>query len=81
MELKRKITMAKNILASAAILEIVRHHEVKSGDTLSSIAKRYYGKITEWPRIYKANKYQIKNPNRIFPGQILHLPGKGIKWD
>jgi nucleoid-associated protein YgaU len=51
-----------------------RVYEVKSGDSLSKIAKQYYGNANEWRRIYDANRDQIKNPDLIHPGQRLVIP-------
>lgn len=48
-------------------------YEVKSGDSLSKIAKNYPG--LTWQKIYEANKDQIKDPNLIQPGQKLKIPG------
>lgn len=47
---------------------------VVSGDSLSKIAKHYYGDATKWPRIHDANRDQIKNPDLIHPGQRLKIP-------
>lgn len=47
-------------------------YEVKSGDSLSKIAKNYPG--VSWQDIYNANKDQIKDPNLIHPGQKLKIP-------
>jgi nucleoid-associated protein YgaU len=47
-------------------------YEVKSGDSLSKIAKNYPG--VSWQDIYNANKDQIKDPNMIHPGQQLKIP-------
>ncbi|WP_336514032.1 LysM peptidoglycan-binding domain-containing protein [Pollutibacter soli] len=47
-------------------------YEVKSGDNLSKIAKQYSG-IT-WKDIFEANKDKIKDPDKIFPGQVLTIP-------
>lgn len=47
---------------------------VVSGDSLSKIAKRYYGDATKWPRIHDANRDQIKDPDLIHPGQRLKIP-------
>lgn len=47
-------------------------YEVKSGDSLSKIAKNYTGMT--WQKIYEANKDQIKDPNLIHPGQKLVIP-------
>lgn len=49
-------------------------HTVVPGDTLSGIARKYYGKAARWPEIFEANKGQIKNPNLIYPGQVLTIP-------
>ncbi len=48
-------------------------YEVKSGDSLSKIAKHYPG--VTWKEIFEANKDQIKDPNLIYPGQKLKIPG------
>ena len=47
---------------------------VVSGDSLSKIAKRFYGDATKWPRIHEANRDLIKNPDLIHPGQRLKIP-------
>ena len=52
----------------------VKIHEVKSGDSLSKIAKQEYGDANKWPQIFDANKDILKDPNKIFPGQKLKIP-------
>jgi nucleoid-associated protein YgaU len=47
---------------------------VVEGDSLSKIAKRHYGSARKWNRIYEANRDQIKNPDLIYPGQLLRIP-------
>jgi nucleoid-associated protein YgaU len=49
-------------------------YTVKQGDSLSKIAKRFYGKANLWNKIYEANKDQIKNPDLIQVGQKLVIP-------
>ena len=49
-------------------------YTVVSGDTLSKIAKREYGDADKWHAIYEANRDKIKNPDLIYPGQVLTLP-------
>lgn len=49
-------------------------HEVVSGDTLSGIAKKYYGKSNLYMKIFDANKDQLKDPNVIKVGQKLRIP-------
>jgi len=51
-------------------------YEVKSGDSLSKIAKAEYGDASEWNRIFEANKDILKDPNKIYPGQKLKIPPK-----
>ena len=47
---------------------------VKPGDTLSSLARRAYGRASAYVKIYKANPDLVKNPNRIYVGQKLRVP-------
>jgi nucleoid-associated protein YgaU len=49
-------------------------YEVKSGDSLSKIAKQEYGDAGKWPQIFEANKDILKDPNKIYPGQKLKIP-------
>lgn len=49
-------------------------YTVRAGDTLSHIAQRYYGKASDWRRIYDANRATIENPDLIHPGQQLTIP-------
>jgi nucleoid-associated protein YgaU len=51
-------------------------YEVKSGDSLSKIAKAEYGNANEWNRIYEANRDILKDPDKIYPGQKLKIPAK-----
>jgi nucleoid-associated protein YgaU len=51
-----------------------RTHTVVKGDTLSKLAKQYYGNAGQWKRIYEANKDVIQNPDLIYPGQTFKIP-------
>jgi nucleoid-associated protein YgaU len=49
-------------------------HTVVSGDSLSKIAKKYYGNAMQYPIIFEANKPMLKSPDLIYPGQVLRVP-------
>ncbi|HET6797606.1 MAG TPA: LysM peptidoglycan-binding domain-containing protein [Gemmatimonadales bacterium] len=49
-------------------------YTVVKGDSLSKIAKRFYGDAKQWQKIYEANRDQIKNPDLIYPGQTFRIP-------
>ena len=48
-------------------------YTVKQGDTLWKISKRYLQHPWQWSRLWGANRGQIRNPNKIYPGQVLVL--------
>ncbi|WP_250031205.1 LysM peptidoglycan-binding domain-containing protein [Paractinoplanes maris] len=54
--------------------DIPRLHTVKSGDTLTSIARATLGDGDRWPEIFTLNQAILTNPDRIIPGQVLILP-------
>ena len=49
-------------------------YTVEKGDSLSRIAKQFYGKANAWPTIFEANRDQLDDPDRIQPGQVLRIP-------
>jgi nucleoid-associated protein YgaU len=49
-------------------------YEVKSGDSLSKIAKSHYGDAMKYPVIFEANKPMLSDPDKIYPGQVLRIP-------
>lgn len=51
-----------------------RTYRVVKGDCLWKIAIRFYGKGTLWPRIFDANRNQIKDPHWIYPNQVFVIP-------
>jgi nucleoid-associated protein YgaU len=51
-----------------------RTYTVVKGDSLSKIAKRLYGDANRWNQIFEANKDKIKDPDLIYPGQVLKIP-------
>jgi nucleoid-associated protein YgaU len=53
-----------------------RFHTVARGDTLSVIAKQYYGNANKYPAIFEANKPMLSHPDKIYPGQVLRIPAE-----
>ena len=51
-----------------------QNYTVKRGDCLWNIAKRFYGNGAKYTTIYNANRSKIRNPNLIYPGQVLWIP-------
>lgn len=54
--------------------ETTEFYTVKKGDSLSKIAKTYYSDALKYPVIFEANREVIKNPDLIYPGQVLRIP-------
>ncbi|MDR0224951.1 MAG: peptidoglycan-binding protein LysM [Burkholderiaceae bacterium] len=51
-----------------------QYHDVVRGDTLSAIAKKFYGDANKYPVIFEANKPMLTHPDKIYPGQKLRIP-------
>ncbi len=51
-----------------------RTYTVRPGDTLSSIAQRFYGNSADWSWLYHVNSSVISNPNNIYAGEVLKIP-------
>ncbi len=63
--------------AAAAAAEgstTARKYTVQPGDTLSKIAKEFYGNANEYNRIFEANRDKLENPDKIRAGQELVIP-------
>jgi NitT/TauT family transport system substrate-binding protein len=52
-----------------------QEYTIQAGDTLSRLAHRHYGDALKWNWIYDANKQSVKNPNYIYIGQKIMIPG------
>jgi len=61
-------------LQAPPVQEKVEYYIIKKGDTLSAIAKQFYGKANDYPKIFEANREVIKDANLIFPGQKIRIP-------
>lgn len=51
-----------------------KFYTVARGDSLSKIAKEYYGNPMKYPVIFEANKPMLSDPDKIYPGQVLRIP-------
>lgn len=49
-------------------------YTVQKNDTLQKISKKFYNAYSKWPKIYKANKDKLKNPDKLKPGIVLRIP-------
>ncbi len=54
----------------------VEYYTIVSGDSLSKIAKNYYGNAMDYPKLFEANREVIKDPDLIYPGQKIRVPPK-----
>jgi LysM repeat protein len=74
-DLMAEITYAAEAAAAVAPQGLqARSYTVKAGDTLSKIAKAHYGDANDFTKIFEANRDKLKDPNKIFPGQVLVIP-------
>lgn len=83
---KEKITLCCGNVASVTSVDNqmtvtnpepeAQYHDVVSGDTLSGIAKKYYGDANKYPQIFEANKPMLSSPDKIYPGQKLRIPAQ-----
>jgi nucleoid-associated protein YgaU len=60
-------------IACADVVALPSSYTVAAGDTLSDIARRFYGDGDRWPAIFEANRTLISNPNQISSGQVLSI--------
>ena len=84
---KEKILLAAGNVAGVAEVENkmsvaraepeAQFHTVVRGDTLSAIAKKFYGDANKYPVIFEANKPMLSHPDKIYPGQMLRIPPQG----
>ncbi len=83
-DIKEKVVLLAGNVRSIAVveecIEVVepspeaQFYTVQKGDSLSKIAKQFYGDAMKYPVIFEANKPMLKDPNLIYPGQVLRIP-------
>lgn len=78
-EEREKVVLAVGNVEGVATVEAevddAVFHTVEKGDTLSAIAKRTLGSANRYPEIFEANKPMLTHPDKIYPGQVLRIPG------
>ena len=68
------VQSVENMLVVAEPADESKYHDVVRGDTLSAIAKTYYGNANKYPAIFEANQPMLGHPDKIYPGQKLRIP-------
>ena len=54
----------------------IEYYVIESGDSLSKIAKQFYGNAMDYPKLFEANREVIKDADLIYPGQKIRIPPK-----
>jgi LysM repeat protein len=54
-------------------VEESKYYTVRSGDTLSKVAKEFYGNANAYMQIFEANTPMLSHPDKIYPGQTLRI--------
>jgi hypothetical protein len=67
-------TAAGSTAGAAGATGGAQTYTVQAGDTLSEIAKRFYGHANDYMAIFNANRDQLNDPDKIKPGQVLKIP-------
>ena len=68
------VTSVENLMSVSNPEPEAQYHDVVRGDTLSAIAKKFYGDANKYPKIFEANKPMLSDPDKIYPGQKLRIP-------
>ena len=69
------VSQVDDAMTVAAAAEPSRYYTVVRGDTLSAISKAQYGNANAYMKIFEANKPMLSHPDKIYPGQVLRIPG------
>ena len=72
----RGVENVEDNMTVTAVEADAQFHTVVSGDTLSKIAKQFYGNANAYMRIFEANKPMLSHPDKIYPGQMLRIPAQ-----
>ncbi len=64
--------VSATVTSTETIIE--QSYTIQKGDTLSKIAKEKLGNANAWKKIFDANTDVLKDPDKIFPGQVIKIP-------
>ncbi len=68
------VAQVNDMMTVAQPADESQYHTVVRGDTLSAIAKKFYGNANAYMKIFEANKPMLGHPDKIYPGQLLRIP-------
>nr|WP_317630917.1 peptidoglycan-binding protein LysM [uncultured Flavobacterium sp.] len=68
------VDQVDNLMSVTTPAPEAKYHTVVSGDSLSKIAKTYYGDMMKYPTIFEANQPMLEHPDKIYHGQVLRIP-------
>ncbi|MFO1218940.1 MAG: peptidoglycan-binding protein LysM [Burkholderiaceae bacterium] len=68
------VAAVNDMMTVATPADESKYYTVVRGDTLSKIAKEFYGNANKYPVIFEANKPMLTHPDKIYPGQLLRIP-------
>jgi LysM repeat protein len=71
----RSVIVASSTTARHAAAAKSTYYQVRSGDSLSTIASRYYRNADDWGYLYHENDKTVSDPNLIYTGESLLVPG------
>ena len=69
-----RVAQVSDLLTVVAPADESKYYTVVKGDTLSKIAKEFYGNANKYPQIFEANRPMLTHPDKIYPGQLLRIP-------
>jgi len=68
------VEQVSDLMTVAEPADESQYHTVERGDTLSAIAKKFYGNANAYNKIFEANTPMLGHPDKIYPGQLLRIP-------
>lgn len=68
------VAQVNDLMTVAQPADMSKFHTVAKGDTLSAIAKTFYGNANKYMVIFEANQPMLHHPDKIYPGQLLRIP-------